>query len=52
MVIMFNYIITFILFPGPTFSKKVGTLDVTWCVIIYNLAYNLGDTFGKYIAGI
>jgi hypothetical protein len=51
-IIMLNYVITFVLFPGPCFSKKVGTLDITWCVIIYNLAYNLGDTLGKYLAGI
>lgn len=25
---------------------------MTWCVIIYNLAYNVGDTLGKYLAGI
>jgi hypothetical protein len=49
---MLNYVITFVLFPGPSFSKSVGSLDTTWCVIIYNLAYNLGDTMGKYVAGI
>jgi len=52
LVIMLNYVITFILFPGPCFSKQVGALDITWCVIIYNLAYNLGDTCGKYLAGM
>ena len=49
---MLNYIITFILFPGPSFNKQVNNLDGTWCIIIYNTAYNLGDTLGRYLCGL
>lgn len=40
------------MFPGPSFSKKVNGIDATWCVIIYNTAYNLGDTVGRYLSGL
>jgi hypothetical protein len=51
-LIMFNFVITFILFPGPTFKKTFPQIDDVWKTIIFNLAYNIGDTAGKYSADI
>ena len=51
-IIMFTFVITFILFPGPTFSRSITGLNGTWSVIIFNIMYNIGDTTGKYIAEI
>lgn len=47
---MFTFVITFILFPGPTFSKTFDGLDISWSVIIFLISYNIGDTTGKYSA--
>lgn len=49
-IIMFTFVLTFTLFPGPSFSKKVKGMDTAWTVIIFLVAYNIGDTVGKYMA--
>lgn len=51
-LIMFNFVMTFTIYPGPTFSKSFDNIDTAWKVIIFNMAYNIGDTAGKYAAGI
>lgn len=43
---MFTFVITFTLFPGPSFDGVSGS----WSVIILLLFYNIGDTIGKYAA--
>jgi solute carrier family 29 (equilibrative nucleoside transporter), member 1/2/3 len=48
--IMFTFVITFTLFPGPTFVKPFRNIENTWAVIFFNIFYNIGDTVGKYIA--
>ena len=48
--IMLTFVITFTLYPGPTFIKNFPDLDDVWKVIIFNLMYNIGDTAGKYMA--
>lgn len=47
---MFTFVITFTLFPGPSFDKTFDGLDVSWSVAIMLLFYNIGDTVGKYSA--
>ncbi len=47
---MFTFVITFTLFPGPSFDKMVGDLPGAWSVILILLFYNIGDTIGKYAA--
>lgn len=49
-IIFMDFVITFVLFPGPTFSKTFVRIDSTWAVIIFNLCYNVGDTIGKFSA--
>ena len=51
-VIMGTFVITFTLFPNPTFAKSFDedTLNPTWGIIFFILAYNIGDTTGKYAA--
>jgi hypothetical protein len=44
---MITFVITFTLYPGPSFHKVPPGLDNTWSVLIYNLAYALGDTAGR-----
>ena len=48
--ILFTFVITFTLFPGPTFVKPFSNIENTWAVIFFNIFYNIGDTVGKYIA--
>ena len=47
---MATFIITFTLFPGPSFDKKLDGFDPSWTVIVMLLSYNIGDTVGKYTA--
>lgn len=47
---MFTFVITFTLYPGPTFVKPFDNIDNTWAVILFNVFYNIGDTVGKYVA--
>jgi hypothetical protein len=47
---MFTFVITFTLFPGPSFDKKFSGLDVSWSTMLILLFYNIGDTVGKYTA--
>lgn len=47
---MLTFVITFILFPGPTLSKTFSDLDVSWSVVLFLISYNIGDTIGKYSA--
>ena len=49
-IIMFDFVVTFILYPGPTFVKTFDSIDIVWSIIIFNMFYNLGDTVGKYLA--
>lgn len=49
---MFTFVITFTLFPGPSFDKTFDDLEVSWSVLILVVSYNIGDTVGKYAAGI
>ena len=42
---------TFMLFPALSFEKKMD-MNITWSILIFNLMYNIGDTFGKTIADI
>jgi hypothetical protein len=51
-IIMFVFVITFTLFPGPTFARAIPGLAPTWSIIIFNIVYNIGDTVGKYSAEI
>ena len=51
-IIMFTFVITFTLFPGPSFKKQIDGLDGTWTVILFNIVYNIGDTVGKYMGEI
>jgi hypothetical protein len=44
--------ITFTLFPGPTFSKTFDDINTSWSILIFLLAYNIGDTTGKYAADL
>lgn len=50
LIIMGTFVVTFILFPGPSFTKTFDSINGTWSVIIFNLCYNIGDTTGKYAA--
>lgn len=50
--IMLTFTITFVLYPGPTFTRTIPDIDDVWKVIFFNLAYNLGDTTGKYAADL
>ena len=52
LLILGTFIVTFILFPGPTFSRKFDSdvINGTWAIILLNLSFNLGDTTGKYTA--
>lgn len=52
LILIANYIITFMLFPGPTLSKTFQSMPIAWSVVTFLLAYNIGDTVGKYIAEI
>ena len=47
-----NYIITFMLFPGPSLSKTFPGMSVSWSVVTFLMAYNMGDTVGKYLGSI
>jgi equilibrative nucleoside transporter 1/2/3 len=47
---MFTFVVTFTLFPGPSFDKRFDDLAVSWSVVIILFFYNLGDTVGKYVA--
>lgn len=49
-IILFTLVITFTMYPGPTFIKEFSDIGGVWTVIIYNVAYNIGDTLGKYLA--
>lgn len=49
---MFTFVITFTLFPGPSLDKTFDDLEVSWSVLIMITSYNIGDTVGKYTAGI
>lgn len=49
-IIMATFIITFTLFPGPSFDKKLDGFDPSWTIIVLLLSYNIGDTVGKYTA--
>ncbi len=51
-MILLNFVITFTLYPGPTFTRTFSDIGDSWKVIIFNLFYNIGDTVGKYVAGI
>jgi hypothetical protein len=51
-IIMFTFVITFTLFPGPSFDKTFEGLEISWSVLIMVTSYNIGDTVGKYAAGI
>jgi hypothetical protein len=46
-IILFTFIITFTLYPGPSFHKVAPGLDNTWSVLVYNLVYAFGDTVGR-----
>lgn len=52
LILIVNYIITFTLFPGPTLSKTFPSMSNAWSNVIFLLAYNIGDTVGKYCGGI
>lgn len=47
-----NYIITFMLFPGPSLSKTFPGMPKSWSVVTFLMAYNIGDTVGKYLGSI
>jgi len=49
---MFSFVITFTLYPGPTFTKPFDSIGKTWEIILFNLFYNVGDTLGRYLAEI
>jgi glycopeptide antibiotics resistance protein len=49
---MLTFVLTFTLFPGPSLSKTFEGLEVSWSVLIMVISYNIGDTVGKYAAGI
>jgi hypothetical protein len=52
LILIANYIVTFMLFPGPTLSKTFPGMPVSWSVITFLLSYNIGDTVGKYLGSI
>ena len=52
MVIMFTFVVTFTLFPGPTLKRAVGSLPFAWSSVIMLMSYNIGDTLGKYLAEV
>lgn len=52
LILIVNYIITFMLFPGPTLSKTFPSIPIPWSNVIFLLAYNIGDTVGKFVAGL
>ena len=49
LILMLNFIITFILFPGPSLKKTFPEIPISWSVIFFLLSYNAGDTIGKYL---
>ena len=49
---MGTFVVTFILFPGPSFTRTFDNINPTWAVIIFNICYNVGDFVGKYSAEI
>lgn len=52
LVLIANYIITFMLFPGPSLSKTFPGMSMSWSVVTFLMAYNTGDTVGKYLGSI
>ena len=49
LIIFFNYIITFLVFPNLTINKKYDDLDFVWSSLLFFCVYNIGDTIGKFI---
>lgn len=49
LLIFFDFVITFMLFPALTFAAKTS-LNSTWSPITFLIMYNIGDILGK-IAG-
>lgn len=45
-MIMVNFIITFLLFPNISFQVQTS-LSTGWKILLLNLMYNLGDFSGK-----
>lgn len=45
-MIMVNFIVTFLLYPNLTFIVKT-TLSPGWKILMINLMYNIGDFLGK-----
>lgn len=52
LILIVNYVITFMLFPGPSLKKTFNYIPISWSNIIFLLAYNIGDTVGKFIPSI
>lgn len=46
--ILLNYVVTFMLFPNLTFSKKTDLKD-PWGILLFLTMYNIGDFLGKII---
>jgi hypothetical protein len=50
--IILTFVVTFTLYPGPTFTKHFDNIGKTWAVILFNFFYSIGDTAGRYLAGL
>ena len=48
-IVFTNYIITFLVFPNLTISKKYDDLQFVWSSLLFFFMYNIGDTIVKYI---
>jgi hypothetical protein len=48
-MIFANYVITFLVFPNLTINKKFEGGDFVWTSLGFLLAYNVGDTLGKFV---
>lgn len=51
-LILLNFVITFMLFPGPTLRKTFPSVANSWSVVIFLFSYNIGDAIGKYMGEI
>ena len=51
-IIMFTFVLSFMIYPGPTFSITFDGISSTWSIIIFVVIYNIGDTLGRFTADI
>jgi uncharacterized membrane protein YbjE (DUF340 family) len=52
LILAVTYIITYMLFPGPSFNKTFDNMEVSWSVMLMLLYFNVGDSIGKIYAAL